>query len=91
MHDGDHRLACRTSVAVGDLHGDFFVLTKQHGRLVFAVIDQRIVQTAITRAGIECDLGKFVLLDQIDNDVGLPALRGFLDLISRHAELLLLS
>ncbi len=74
MDDRHHRLAARLGVAVGDLHGDLFVIAEQHRRLVLAVIDQRIVQAAVTRAGIERDVGKIVLLDQIDDDVGLPAL-----------------
>ncbi len=44
MHDSDHRLALDAGVAMGDLHGDFFMLAEQHGRIVLAVIDQRIVQ-----------------------------------------------
>ena len=48
-------------------------------RLVFAVIDQRIVQAAETSSRIERDVGKAVTFDQIDNDVGLPATIGFAD------------
>ena len=36
------------------------------------------MQAAITRAGIERDVRKFILLDQIDDNVGLPALGRFL-------------
>ena len=39
VHDGDHRFALDASVAVGDLHGDLFVLAEQHRRIVLAVID----------------------------------------------------
>src|SRR6266496_5721097 len=42
------------------------------------------MQAAITRAGIERDVRKLVLLDQINDDVGLPALRGFLDFSVAH-------
>jgi len=79
MDDGDHRLAARPRIAVWDLHGDFFVVAEQHRRIVFAVIDQRVVQTAETRSGIERDVGKAVTLDQIDDDVGLPTAIGFAD------------
>ena len=63
---------------MSDLHGDFFVIAEQHRGLVLAVIDQGVMQATITRAGIERDVGKFILLDQIDDDVGLPALGRFL-------------
>jgi len=79
MDDGDHRLAARPRIAVRDLHGNFFVVAEQHRRIVFAVIDQRIVQAAETRSRIERDVGKAVTFDQIDDDVGLPAAIGFAD------------
>ena len=81
MDDGDHRLAARPRIAVRDLHGNFFVIAEQHRRIVFAVIDQRIVQAAETRSRIERDVGKAVTFDQIDDDVGLPAAIGFADSI----------
>src|SRR6266852_7824594 len=55
-----------------DLHRDLFVLAQQHGRIVAAVVDQRIVQAAITRPRIERDIRKSELFDQIDDDVRLP-------------------
>jgi hypothetical protein len=58
---------------VRDLDRDLLVLAEHHGRLVAAVIDQRIVQAAKARARIERDVGKAVTLDEIDDDVGLPA------------------
>ncbi len=73
VQDHGHRGAARLGVAVGDLHRDLFVLAQHHGRLVAAVIDQRIVQAAEACARIERDEGKAVALDQVDNDVGLPA------------------
>jgi hypothetical protein len=76
MHDGDHRLARDLGVAMRDLHRDLLVLAQQHRRLVAAVIDQRVVQPAIARARIERDIGESELLDEIDDDVGLPALGG---------------
>ena len=76
MHDRHHRLASRLGVAVRDLHGDFLMLTQQKRRFVTAVIDQRIVQSAVARSRIERDIRKTILLDQIDNDVGLPCLLG---------------
>ena len=88
VDDGGHRLAASLGIAMGDLHGDLFVVTEQHRRLVLAIIDQRVVEPAKARAGIERDIGKFVLLDQIDDDVGLPTLGGFLDFGFAHADLL---
>jgi hypothetical protein len=79
MDDGDHRQALRPRIAMRDLHGNFFVVAEQHRRVVFAVIDQRIVQAAETRSGVERDVRKVVMLDQIDDDVGLPAAIGFAD------------
>ena len=79
VHDRHHRPAGRLGVAVGDLHRDLLVLAQQDRRLVAAVIDQRIVQAAIAGARIERDIGKAVMLDQIDDDVGLPRLLGVAD------------
>src|SRR5215469_287533 len=79
MDYGDHRLAARPCIAVCDLHGNFFVVAEQHRRIVFAVIDQRVVQPAETRPRIERDVGKAVTFDQIDDDVGLPTAIGFAD------------
>ena len=73
VQDHRHRLAGRLGVAVRDLHGDLLVLAQHHRRLVAAVVDQRIVQAAKARAGIERDVGEAVALDQVDDDVGLPA------------------
>jgi len=75
----DHRLAARPRIAVRYLHGNFFVVAEQYRRIVFAVIDQRIVQAAVTRSRIERDVGKAVTFDQIDDDVGLPTALGFAD------------
>ena len=71
----DHRggLAGGLGIAVRDLHRDLFVIAQHHRRIVAAVIHQRVVQAAEARARIERDEGKAVLLDQVDNDVGLPA------------------
>jgi hypothetical protein len=61
---------------VGDLHGDFFVLAKQHRRVVLAVVDQRVVQPAVAGAGIQRDVLEIVALDHVDDNVGLPTLVG---------------
>jgi hypothetical protein len=42
------------------------------------------VQAAITRARVERDIRKLVLLDQIDDDVGLPALGRFFYVCVAH-------
>jgi hypothetical protein len=73
VHDGDHRAAGRLGVAMGDLHGDLLMLAQQHRRAVAAVIDERVVQAAKARPGIERDIGKPELLDQVDDHIGLPA------------------
>ena len=73
VQDHGHRLAGGLGIAVGDLHRDLFVLAQHHRRLVAAVVDERIVQAAKARARIERDGRKAVALDQIDDDVGLPA------------------
>jgi hypothetical protein len=79
MDYGDHRLAARPRITVRDLHSNFFVVAEQYRRIVFAVIDQRIVQAPETRSGIERDVRKAVMFDQIDDDVGLPTAVGFAD------------
>jgi hypothetical protein len=73
MHDRHHRLAGRLGIAVGDLYGDLLVLTQQHRRIIAAVVDQRVVQAAIARARIERNIRKTELLDEVDDDIRLPA------------------
>ena len=73
VQDHRHRLAGRLGIAVRDLHRDLLVLAQHHRRLVAAVVDQRIVQAAEARARIERDVREAVALDQVDDDVGLPA------------------
>jgi len=55
------------------------MLTKQHRRVVFTVIHQRVVQAATARTEIERDIGELGLLDQVDDGVRLPTLGGFFD------------
>src|SRR5690242_10815759 len=62
---------------MSDLDGDLFMLAKQHRRIVFPVIDQRVVQSAVTRAGIERDVFEAMALDHVDDDVRLPSLLRF--------------
>ena len=76
VHDRHHRLAGGLGIAVRDLHRDLLVLAEQQRRIVAAVIDQQVVQAAIARARIERDVGKAVVLDQIDDDVRLPGFFG---------------
>ena len=47
--------------------------------MIAAVIDQRIVQAPIAGAGIERDIGKVVVPEQIDDDVRLPGFLGVAD------------
>jgi hypothetical protein len=76
VYDRRHRPAGRLGVAMRDLHRDLLMLTEQERRIVTAVVDQRIVQAAIARAGIERDIRKTVMLDQVDDNVGLPGALG---------------
>jgi len=79
VHDGDHRLAGGARVTVGDLHGDLFVLAKQHRWIVLAVVHQRIMQPSIAGARIERDVFEPVAFDHVDDDVRLPSPIGFFD------------
>jgi len=72
VHDHAERLAARLGIAMRHLHRDLLMRGHQHRRLVVGVVHQRIVQAAIGRTGIEHDIGKAELLDQIGDDVGLP-------------------
>jgi hypothetical protein len=51
--DADHRVAARPRIAVRDLDGNFFVGAEQYRRIVFAVVDQGVVQAAVTRSRIK--------------------------------------
>ena len=54
MHDRDHRFVFRFSVAVCHRDGNLFVMAKNHFRLIVAtVIDDRIMNAAKGRAGVE--------------------------------------
>ena len=79
VHDGDHRLALGTGIAMGDLDGDLFVLAKQHRWVVLAVVDQRVMQPAVARSRVERDVFEVVALDHVDDDIRLPSPIGFLD------------
>jgi hypothetical protein len=76
VHNRHHRLAGRLGVAVRNLHRDLLVLTEQKWRIIAAVIDQRVVQPAVTGARIKRNIGKTVVLDQIDDNVRLPGFLG---------------
>ena len=58
VQDHRHRLAGRLGVAVRDLHRDLLVLAQHHRRIVAAVVDERVVQAAKARAGIERDVAE---------------------------------
>jgi hypothetical protein len=86
VNDDGERLATCLGKAVGDLHGDLFVLAEQHRWIVAIMVDQGIVEPTIASAGIQRDVGEAELLDQVGNDVGLPAvLRACLLRLSHHA------
>ena len=68
--DGDHRFVFRLGIAVRDRHRNFLVMTEDHFRLVIAaVVDDRIVNTAKGRAGIEGGIFDIERLHQIDHDI----------------------
>ncbi len=79
MDDGDHRFALGAGIAMGDLHGDLFMLAGEHRRIVLAVIDQRVMQAAVARAGIERDVLEIIFFYHVDDHVGLPAFLGLFD------------
>jgi hypothetical protein len=72
VQDDGARPSARLGEAVRDLDRDFLVLAQQHRRLVAPVVDQRVVQAAEARARIEREILEAVLLDEIDDHVGLP-------------------
>ena len=84
VHDGDHGLARRLGVAVGDLHRDLLVVAQQHLGIVLAVVHHGVVETPVAGPRIEGDVGDVVELHEVDDDVRLPALFRFLDV--RHGE-----
>jgi hypothetical protein len=45
-------LPTRLGIAVRDLHRGLFVLAQHHVGIIAAVIDDRIVQSAVARAGL---------------------------------------
>ena len=58
VHGGGHRLAGHLGVAVRDRDRALLVQAEQHlRRLVAEIVDDRVVQAAIARAGIERDVG----------------------------------
>jgi len=58
VQDRDHRLAARLGVAVRDLHRRLLVLAEHHRRAVLPVVDDRIVQAAVARAGLSAACGR---------------------------------
>jgi hypothetical protein len=71
VHDGGHRRALGLGVAVGQGDGDLLVGGEdQLGGTVAAVVDQRIVQAAIGRAGIERDVLDADGAQEVDHEIG---------------------
>ena len=79
MDDGDHGLARHACVAMSDLYGDLLVLAEEHLRIVLAIIDQRIVQSAIAGPRVQGDVFEPVAFDHVYDNVRLPSPIGFLD------------
>ena len=76
MHGGGHRLAGHLGVAVGDRDGALLVQAEQHlRRLVAEEVDDRIVQAAVARAGIERDVGNFQRAQRVGDHVAAEARR----------------
>ena len=76
MDRGRHRAAGHLGVAVGDRHSGLLMQAQEHlRRLVAEVVDDRVVQAAIARAGIECDIGNVEGAQRIGHDVAAEARR----------------
>ena len=80
MDNGDHRLAAGAGVAMSDLHRDLLVVAQHHGRVVLAVVHQRVVESPVAGAGIQGDVLEPVALDHVHDDVRLPLAIRLLDL-----------
>ena len=66
-----HDLAGCARVTVGDRHGDLFMRAHDHlGPFAGLEVDQRIVETAITRAGIERNIFDAQLAQDLDHQIG---------------------
>ncbi len=73
MHRRGHRFALGARIAVRQRDGDLFVVAKNNLRsMIAAVIDQRVVQTAKGRAGIDRDVFDLECLQEIDDHVRTP-------------------
>ena len=73
VHDRRHDLARRLGVTVRHRHGDLFMAAENHfriGRAAALVVDQRIVNAAKARAGIERDIFDAKNFQQIDDQIG---------------------
>ncbi len=70
VHRRGHRLALGARVAVRHRDGDLLVLAEDHLRhMIAAVVDERIVQAAKRRAGIERDVLDLEGLHHVDDHV----------------------
>ena len=71
VHDRRHRCAPGLGVAVGHRHRDLLVRGQdQLGRPIAAVVDERVVQPAVGRPGIERDVFDADGAQQVDDEVG---------------------
>ena len=71
VDDGDHRFVLRLGVAMSDGHRDFFVMAEDHfGLVIAAIVDDRIVDPAEGRTGVERGVLDIVRLHHIDDDIG---------------------
>ncbi len=71
MKNYTHRLAGRPCVTVGYLYRDFLVLADHQLWVIFTIINNRVMESAEARTGVHGDVLDVVLLEQINDDVGL--------------------
>src|SRR4051794_36056362 len=56
VNDGGHRLAGRAGITVGDLNSQLFMTARDNGRIVLAVVDNRVVEATKARPRVERDV-----------------------------------
>ena len=82
VHRRGHRLTLGARVAVRQRDADFLMVAKNNlGRVIAAVIHQRIVQSAERRSRVDRDVLNLKSLQQIDDDVRSPLGSWFLQFL----------
>ena len=74
VYGGSHRLAGDLGIAVSDRDRAFLVQAKQHLRpLIAQIVHEAVVQAAIARARIECDIGNLGCAQRVRRHVAAEA------------------